>query len=102
MASEEPVLPPVNSTTRMPGRSRPRASAPSIIASAIRSLYDPVGFTDSSLTSTSAVEVKDMLEAYHGRRRRLRWRKTIGSTMSLGAGTQRSPDRMLGDGLVAS
>src|SRR5262245_37318383 len=54
MASDEPVLPPVNSTTRTPGRRRPLASAPSIMASAIRSLYDPVGFTDSSFTSTSA------------------------------------------------
>ncbi len=42
-ASDEPVLPPVNSTTRIPGLSAPRASAPSIIASAMRSLYDPVG-----------------------------------------------------------
>src|SRR5206468_9068565 len=54
MASDDPVLPPVNSTTRMPGRSAPRASAPSIIASAMRSLYEPVGFADSSLTTTSA------------------------------------------------
>ena len=54
MPSDEPVLPPVNSTTRMPGRSAPRFSAPSIIASAIRSLYDPVGLVDSSLTRTSA------------------------------------------------
>src|SRR3982751_6384594 len=38
----------------MPGRKAPRASAPSIIASAIRSLYEPVGFSDSSLTITSA------------------------------------------------
>jgi len=35
---DEPVLPPVYSMTRMPGRSVPRRSAPSIIASAIRSL----------------------------------------------------------------
>ena len=41
MASDEPVLPPVNSTTRMPGLRAPRASAPSIIASAMRSLYRP-------------------------------------------------------------
>jgi hypothetical protein len=38
IASDDPVLPPVYSTTRIPGSSRPRASAPSIIASAIRSL----------------------------------------------------------------
>jgi hypothetical protein len=37
-ASEEPVLPPVNSTTLIPGRSAPRRSAPSIIARAMRSL----------------------------------------------------------------
>jgi hypothetical protein len=42
-ASDEPVDPPVNSTTRIPGRSAPLFSAPSIIASAIRSLYEPVG-----------------------------------------------------------
>src|SRR6185436_17356013 len=54
MPSDEPVLPPVNSTTRMPGRNAPRASAPSIMASAMRSLYEPVGLSDSSLTSTSA------------------------------------------------
>jgi hypothetical protein len=38
IASDEPVLPPVYSTTRMPGDSEPRRSAPSIIASAMRSL----------------------------------------------------------------
>jgi hypothetical protein len=43
IASDEPVLPPVNSTTRMPERSVPRRRAPSIIASAMRSLYEPVG-----------------------------------------------------------
>ena len=37
-ASDEPVLPPVYSTTSWPGLSRPSASAPSIIASAMRSL----------------------------------------------------------------
>ncbi len=37
-ASDEPVLPPVNSTTVIPGRRSPRASAPSIIARAMRSL----------------------------------------------------------------
>src|SRR2546428_5216961 len=54
-AREEPVLPPVYSTTVKPGRRSPRASASSIIASAIRSLYDPVGLKYSSLTSTSAL-----------------------------------------------
>src|SRR5262245_21102740 len=39
----------------MPGRSAPRASAPSTIASAIRSLYDPVGLKYSSFTKTSAL-----------------------------------------------
>ncbi len=38
MASDEPVLPPVYSTTRIPLRSVPRFSAPAIIASAMRSL----------------------------------------------------------------
>nr|WP_260609345.1 hypothetical protein [Streptomyces sp. WAC 01325] len=37
-ASEDPVLPPVNSTTRCPGSRAPRRSAPSIMARAIRSL----------------------------------------------------------------
>src|SRR5688572_29001279 len=54
MASDDPVLPPVYSITRMPGFSVPRRSAPSIIASAIRSLYEPVGLKYSSLTTTSA------------------------------------------------
>jgi len=49
-ASEEPVLPPVYSTTVMLGRSAPRRSASSIIESAMRSLYDPVGLKYSSLT----------------------------------------------------
>jgi hypothetical protein len=49
------VLPPVNSITRMPGRNVPRFSAPSIIASAIRSLYEPVGLKYSSFTNTSAL-----------------------------------------------
>ena len=42
------------STTRIPGRNAPRRSAPSIMASAIRSLYDPVGLKYSSFTKTSA------------------------------------------------
>jgi len=54
MASDDPVLPPVYSTTRMPGSRAPRVSAPSIIASAILSLYDPVGLKYSSFTNTSA------------------------------------------------
>src|SRR5687768_7343122 len=54
MASDDPVLPPVYSITRMPGFNAPRRSAPSIIASAMRSLYDPVGLKYSSLTTTSA------------------------------------------------
>src|SRR5215510_9994781 len=53
MASDDPVLPPVYSTTRMPGRSAPRRSPPSIIASAIRSLYEPVGLKYSSLTTSA-------------------------------------------------
>lgn len=42
-ASAMPVLPPVHSTTVMPGRRSPRRSAFSIIARAMRSLYEPVG-----------------------------------------------------------
>ncbi len=53
-ASELPVEPPVYSTTVWPGCSAPRRSAPSIIASAIRSLYEPVGLAASSFTHTSA------------------------------------------------
>src|SRR5262245_34656583 len=60
MASDDPVLPPVYSITRMPGRNAPRASAPSIIASAMRSLYDPVGLRASSLTTTSASALPTM------------------------------------------
>src|SRR5215467_16210556 len=53
-ASDEPVLPPVYSTTSWPGRRRPSASAASIIARAIRSLYEPVGLAASIFTHTSA------------------------------------------------
>src|SRR5215471_2189867 len=53
-ASDEPVLPPVYSTTSWPGRRRPSASAASIIARAIRSLYEPVGLAASIFTQTSA------------------------------------------------
>src|SRR5262249_33427068 len=53
-ASDEPVLPPVYSTTSWPGRRRPSASAASIIANAIQSLYEPVGLAASIFTHTSA------------------------------------------------
>jgi hypothetical protein len=53
-ASDDPVLPPLYSTTAIPGRNSPRRSAPSIIPRAIRSLYDPVGLKYSSFTSTVA------------------------------------------------
>src|SRR5262249_21531688 len=53
-ASDEPVLPPVYSTTSWPGRRRPSASAASIIARAIRSLYEPVGLAASIFTQISA------------------------------------------------
>jgi hypothetical protein len=43
MASEMPVLPDVGSSTVQPGLSCPSASARSTIASAGRSLIDPVG-----------------------------------------------------------
>src|SRR5437879_4622565 len=49
-----PVLPPVYSTTVIPGLSMPRRSARSIIDRAIRSVYDPVGLQYSSFTSTCA------------------------------------------------
>src|SRR4051794_7207858 len=52
-ASAGPVLPPVYSTTVEPASSRPWRSAPSIIASAIRSFIEPLGFRCSSLTQTS-------------------------------------------------
>src|SRR5581483_10495261 len=48
-ASEIPVLPLVGSSSARPGSSSPEASAASIIASATRSLIDPVGFAPSSL-----------------------------------------------------
>ena len=40
---------------RVAGPQSPRASAPSTIASAMRSLYEPVGLCDSSFTHTSAI-----------------------------------------------
>ncbi len=58
-ANELPVEPAVYSTTVWPGRSAPLRSAPSIIASAIRSLYDPVGLAASSFTHTSASPAPD-------------------------------------------
>jgi hypothetical protein len=48
MASEMPVLPDVGSSTVQPGLSCPSASARSTIASAGRSLIDPVGLRSSS------------------------------------------------------
>src|SRR5438067_5264952 len=53
-ASAGPVLPPVYSTTVVPGSIEPSRSAPSIIDSAIRSFIEPVGFKYSSLTQSSA------------------------------------------------
>src|SRR5256714_7015600 len=53
-ASAGPVLPPVYSTTVVPGAMSASRSAPSIIESAIRSFIDPVGFGYSSLTQISA------------------------------------------------
>src|SRR5215475_3575813 len=60
-ARDEPVLPPVYSTTGWPGSRRPSASAASIIASAIRSLYEPVGLAASIFTQTSAQPSSAML-----------------------------------------
>ena len=48
MASEMPVLPEVGSSIVQPGWSSPSASAASTIASAARSLIDPVGLRSSS------------------------------------------------------
>ncbi len=48
------MLPPVYSTTVSSGAISPSRSAPSIIASAIRSLRDPVGFRYSSFSQSSA------------------------------------------------
>jgi hypothetical protein len=48
------VLPPVYSTTVSPGEMRPSRSAPSIIATAIRSFIDPVGLRYSSFSHNSA------------------------------------------------
>ena len=49
MASEIPVLPDVGSRIVHPGRRVPSFSARSIIASAGRSLIEPVGLRSSSL-----------------------------------------------------
>ena len=49
------MLPPVKSTTLAPGLSWPRASAPSIIESAIRSFMLPVGLAPSNFTKMSAL-----------------------------------------------
>src|SRR3954452_13827421 len=53
-ASAGPVLPPVYSTTVSPAESSPSRSAPSIIASAMRSFIEPLGFRYSSFTQSSA------------------------------------------------
>src|SRR4029453_15063556 len=47
-----PVFPLVGSRSSRPGSSSPEASAASIIAFAIRSLSDPVGFWPSSFAKT--------------------------------------------------
>ena len=53
-ASAGPVLPPVYSTIVSPSEIRPSRSAPSIIASAIRSFIEPVGLRFSSFSHSSA------------------------------------------------
>jgi hypothetical protein len=53
-ASDGPVEPPVYSTTMLPGRSRPSASAASMADFAIRSFMLPVGFAPSSFTTMRA------------------------------------------------
>ena len=52
MASEMPVLPDVGSRIVQPGRSMPSRSAASIIASAGRSLIEPVGLRSSSFAQS--------------------------------------------------
>ena len=59
MASEMPVLPEVGSRIVQPGRSSPSFSASSIIASAARSLIDPVGLRSSSLAQSRTSGVGD-------------------------------------------
>ena len=54
MASPMPVLPLVGSTTVAPALSAPRRSASSIMATAMRSLTLPPGFSDSIFASTVA------------------------------------------------
>src|SRR5881409_4062798 len=54
-----PVLPLVGSTIVAPGRSAPRRSASSIIATAIRSLTLPPGLKNSSFASTTAPPARD-------------------------------------------
>src|SRR5262245_18370233 len=49
-----PVLPLVGSSSARPGWSSPEASAASIIATAMRSLIEPVGFCPSSFAKTRA------------------------------------------------
>ena len=57
MASEMPVLPEVGSRMVQPGVSRPSASAAAIIASAARSLIEPVGLRSSSLAQSRTAGV---------------------------------------------
>jgi hypothetical protein len=66
-ASDGPVLPPVYSTTVSPAESNPSRSAPSTIASAMRSFIEPVGLKYSSFSHSSA--------PFAGAHR---WRRTIG------------------------
>ena len=61
MASEMPVLPDVGSRMVAPGRSVPSFSASSIIASAGRSLIEPVGLRSSSLAQSRTSGVGDRL-----------------------------------------
>ena len=49
-----PVLPEVGSMMTEPGPSRPRASASSIMALAMRSLTEPAGLKPSSLATSFA------------------------------------------------
>ena len=69
MASPTPVLPEVGSTIVPPGRSRPSRSAASIIASPMRSLFDPPGFMNSSFASSVGAGLATEVDEAHDRRR---------------------------------
>src|SRR5215472_4856170 len=81
IARPTPVFPEVGSTIVPPGRSFPSRSAASIIASPIRSLFDPPGFMNSSFARIVPGTSRDM-----------RSRRTIGvkPTRSITVGYSRA------------